>query len=83
MQDEDAPLQSEVQLSKDADESLDNESDLPTDMPPISLRALNVISSHLPNVEAAREQIRSEMEAMLVTGIQELVGGSPIYKYHR
>jgi hypothetical protein len=82
MQDEDAALQSEVQFSKHADESLDNEIDLPTEMPPISLRALNVISSHLPNVEAAREQIRSEMEAMLVTGIQELVSTPPINKYH-
>ncbi|CAG8591609.1 15706_t:CDS:10, partial [Acaulospora colombiana] len=73
-QDEDGNLQnqSDVHLDKDVEESVDHEDDLPTELPPISLRALHVISSHLPNVETAREQIMSEMEAMLVTGVQEL-----------
>jgi hypothetical protein len=43
-------------------------------LPPISLRSLNVVSSHIPHVQAAREQLVGEMEAMLVTGVQELVG---------
>jgi len=43
-------------------------------LPPISLRSLNVISSHIPHVQAAQEQLVGEMEAMLVTGVQELVG---------
>ena len=49
---------------------------------PISLRALNVISSHIPHVQAAREQIVGEMEAMLVTGIQELVSILSVLRKH-
>lgn len=57
---------------KDSKEAERTSMELPMEIPPISLRALNVISSHIPHVQAAREHIVGEMEAMLVTGVQEL-----------
>ncbi|KAG8766643.1 hypothetical protein FRC16_007616, partial [Serendipita sp. 398] len=38
----------------------------------ISLSSLSVISDHLPIVQGAKDRIMNEMEAMMVTGIQEL-----------
>lgn len=47
-------------------------------IPPISLRSINAVSSHIPVVQAAREQIVTEMENMLIVGVQELVGFPPV-----
>jgi len=58
----------------EGDDIHDAATEPPLDIPPISLRSLNAVSSHIPRVQAAREQVVGEMEAMLVTGVQELVG---------
>lgn len=68
----DASPQIEHQID-DLEDSKGMSAELPVDLSPISLRALNVVSSHIPHIQTAREQIVGEMEAMLVTGVQELV----------
>jgi hypothetical protein len=67
--------QSEEQREEDTSpETHDTSTEPPLDIAPISLRSLSAVSSHIPHVQTAREQLVGEMEAMLVTGVQELVG---------
>jgi hypothetical protein len=63
----------ESRQEDDLRESHDVSTELAPALPPISLRSLNVVSSYIPHIQAAREQLVGEMEAMLVTGVQELV----------
>ncbi|CAG7854281.1 Conserved oligomeric Golgi complex subunit 5 Short=COG complex subunit 5; AltName: Full=Component of oligomeric Golgi complex 5 [Serendipita indica DSM 11827] len=63
-----ALIDAESQQSKQSDNPEATNDDLPS----ISLRSITAVSSHLSNVQTARERIMNEMEAMLVTGVQEL-----------
>jgi hypothetical protein len=48
--------------------------DVPSDLPLISLRAVNAVTRHLPAIETARVQVTEEMETMVQTGLVHLVG---------
>ena len=62
-----------VSLLETSADTLDGTGQSGPPVPPLS--SIKAVASYLPNIEAARQRVISDMEQMVITGLRNLVCG--------